>query len=183
MIDANAPRSTSTSPSISPSESPSLGEQVYSTLDRLEDGFYRACDTSYHAVVDNAPQWVQNNPEPVALGLGLGAAYITTWIGQRVFGLMSPNAVRILSKIAIYATPALVLSGFAIDPDGMQQLADNHPVYIAGLFGLGLGAEARFIQEGLKKPEKTDSIDDKVSPDDLAVRERMLLEDLDDRSV
>ncbi len=116
------------------------------------EGFFKACDTAYHAVASSMPQFVQDRPVATAFTLGAGAAYGTVYCIEKLLKGFLPyyNAEKylpMLEKAGMLFMFGVPFVYSIVDPDGAKQLLEQHPVYTSGLLGLVAGSTGRAAQD------------------------------------
>ena len=118
--------------------------------------FYNACNQAYHTVTSAVPEPVgeaiRNRPEATAGAMGFTAAYATVYGIEQILKhfLGSERTERLLpllENLGLASAAIVPFATAAIDPKGIRDLLQTHPVYTSGCVGLIAGSVARALQD------------------------------------
>lgn len=119
----------------------------------------------YHSVMDPMPQCIQDMPHACAAILGGGCAYwIVRGLQWTSRNFMSQNFdekwLPTLEKLCIAAMVSIPLIYAAINPDIVDYIMANHPVYTCGVEGGVVGSITGAAQHLHK--HSIDKLEDKI---------------------
>ena len=114
--------------------------------------FYHACDKSYQLATEHLPQAVRDRPEATASVLGFGAAYTTVYLLEKgIERVLGPERASrwlpALENIGLASAAVVPFLTAVVDPHGMRDMLQNHPVYTSGCVGLITGSVTRAVQD------------------------------------
>ncbi|MEK6835376.1 MAG: hypothetical protein AABX61_03880 [Nanoarchaeota archaeon] len=99
----------------------------------------------YNGVMDHAPKSLQERSMFSALALGYVGNYLLTRGIQKTSEMFmseefNKKHLPLIEEVCIYLTIGAPLLYMMIDSNGMQELIQEHPTYVSGMLGAGLGA-------------------------------------------
>jgi len=100
---------------------------------------------AYNGVMGNMPEYLQERSMPSAFLLGFTGNYILVKSIQKISDKIMPKGFNkdilpIIENLCVYLTVASPLMYGLIDPQGLQEVMQEHPTYTSGMIGAGLSA-------------------------------------------
>ena len=102
-------------------------------------------DWAYHGIMDNMPEYLQERSMASAFALGFTGNYLLVkgvqWASNKIMPEgFNKDILPIIEDLCIYLTVASPLMYGLINPQGLQEIVQEHPTYTTGMFGASLSA-------------------------------------------